>query len=272
MPFDTTPHAVSLISAAVFRPGQEEIGFDRQVPTVPGALTYKTVTKEIGRKGLRYKDEATLLALMVTHRLLADQPKRSQSLNDATAVIVSSNFNNIDTVVQNARVIEEQHVDETSAMALPNASSNSVSATVAIVNQLRGINLMLCNGDDSGLDGFKLSRQLLASGRAQQVLLIGVEVTNAEVEALFPPAISRFHGAAAVLLGQEGDGASLRPTADAEHKSEVLLTRHDTEIRAGDSSGAEGVLRLALAHERTATFERVRFEANSGRSWELVRP
>lgn len=265
MPFDVQTTALSLVASAVYRPGQEEVPLDLQVPAAAVELGYKAVSKAIGRKGLRYKDEATLLSLMVTHKLFAALPARDAALDDATAVIVSSNFNNIDTVVQNARIIEAEHVDATSAMALPNASSNSVSATLSIVHQLRGPNLMLCNGEESGLDGFFLGRQLLAAGRARQVLLIGVEVTNPEVEALFGAVENRFHGAAAVLFGQVGEGMALRPAAPET----AGFGRAETEARSGAASGAEGVLRLALAAERARAADVARFEAGSQR-WELV--
>lgn len=266
MPFDVQTNALSLVAATVYRAGQEDIPFSRQVPAPAVTLGYKDVTKVIGRKGLRYKDEATLLSLMVAHKLFAALPDRSAELDDNTSVIVSSNFNNIDTVVENARTIEAEHVDATSAMALPNASSNSVSATVSIVHQLRGPNLMLCNGEDSGLDGFFLARQLLAAGRAQQVLLIGVEVTNPEIEALFNAVDTRFHGAAAVLLGQPGEGIALRAAPEAGSG----LCRDDTEARSGAASGAEGVLRLVLAAERANASDTARVTAGA-QLWELVR-
>lgn len=271
MPFDAISSPTLLLASAVYRPGQEEAALSGQKPAAPVTLGYKTVAKALNRKGLRYKDEATLLALMATDRLLSTLPARAPALNDATAVIVSSNFGNIDTVVENARTIETLHVDATSAMALPNASSNVVSATVSIVNQLRGVNLMLCNGEDSGLEGMFLARQLLASERARQVLLIGVEVANDVIDALFKPTGQRFHGAAAVLLGRPEDaseGALHLRLVEAARSAP--LARRDTEALSGPASGAEGVLRLALAAERAARVEAVAF-ADGPRIWELRR-
>lgn len=264
MPFDIPTTALSLIASAVYRPGQEDVALDAQVPAASVELGYKAVTQAIGRKGLRYKDEATLLALMVVHRLFAGLPERPAELDDATSIIVSSNFNNIDTVVQNARLIDSEHVDATSAMALPNASSNSVSATVSIMHRLRGPNLMLCNGEESGLDGFFLARQLLAAGRARQVLLIGVEVGNPDVDALFGTVETRFHGAAAVLLGPAGEGRALRTVPEAT----PAIGRDETEARSGAASGAEGVLRMVLAAERAAAGTSAHF-ADGPRTWEL---
>ena len=271
MPFDTPSIPVVLMGSAVYRRGQEDRVLARQEPASPVTLDYKTVGQALNRKGLRYKDEATLLALMVTQRLLASLPERARDLNDATAVIVSSNFGNIDTVVENARIIKAQHVDATSAMALPNASSNAVSATVSIVNQLRGVNLMLCNGEDSGLDGFTLARQLLASRRARQVLLIGVELTNEAVETLFSPAEDkRFHGAAAVLLGRPEDaGEGALQLCAAGAAACAPLGRGDTEALTGPASGAEGILRLVLATERATASVAAVAIADGPRVWEL---
>ncbi len=242
----------SLLGSAVFRPGQEDAALDAQKPSAAVELTYKTVTKATGRKGIRYKDEATLLALMVVHRLLAGRPQMPAQLSDRTAVIVSSNFNNIDTVVNVARQIEAEHVDATSAMALPNASSNAVAATISILFQLRGVNLMLCNGPDSGLDAFDLGRQLLDSGRAAQVLIVGVEVHNEVVETVFEPGLKRFHGAAAVLLGASDVSSGLKITRQKPESAQTArrIDRGTITQRCGEASGAEGVLRMVLAHER----------------------
>lgn len=259
MQHSDTTKTYSLLGSAVFRPGQENAALDAQEPSGAVGLTYKTVSKATGRKGLRYKDEATLLALMAVHRLLGDASRMPAPLRDRTAVIVSSNFNNIDTVVDVARQIEAEHVDATSAMALPNASSNAVAATISILFQLRGINLMLCNGHDSGIDAFDLGRQLLDSGRAAQVLIVGVEVHNAAVETVFEPGLKRFHGAAAVLLGAGEDNSGLKITRQQPAAAEraCQIDRGTITERCGEASGAEGVLRMVLAYERARAGQRV---------------
>jgi len=244
MPFDTLETSLDVLETAVFRPGQLDQPLHAQVASEAVRFGYKEVTKGTGIKGLRYKDEATLMAVMAVHRIVAKLGDEAQDVKDRTAIIVSSNFGNVDTVVEVARQIHETHVDDTSAMALPNASSNSVSATLSILFQFRGINLMLCNGDNGGEDGVSLAEQLIASGRADRVLLVGVEVDNETVRSLFPTDRARFHGAAAVMLGSKSQGLSRGEGSRVQH-----LDPEDVEARCGLASGAEGVLRLVLASE-----------------------
>lgn len=230
----------AMIVGAVYRPGQEDVPLTKQKPADAVELSYKTVAKELGYKGLRYKDTATLMALMAVSRVYKEMQEEDISLRKHTAVIVSSNFNNIDTVVDVARQIEAEHVNATSAMALPNASSNSVAATISIVFQLKGMNLMLCNGETSGEDALVLAEQLLDSGRAKRVLVVGVEVNNSTVRDLFPSNGLRFHGAAAVLLE--------RNTKKVKEEA-LYASAQDVVALCGDASGATGVLRLLLSAE-----------------------
>lgn len=261
MPLDMRQTEYTLIAGSVYRPGQLDVPLRDQHPAAPVELTYKTVAKALGRKGLRYKDEATLMSLMAVAGL--GDALGTPEQRERTAVIVSSNFNNIDTVVQVARQIEAEHVDATSAMALPNASSNAVAATIAIVFQLRGTNLMLCNGDRSGEDAIGLAQQLLAAGRADRVVVVGVEVDNADIRTLFPDVAHRFHGAAAVLLGDQADARRVRPVMDAAFSA---TDRAATERVCGEASGAEGILRLLLAAECDSPV------LMGAHTWQLVSP
>ena len=263
MAFDTTLNGGRICAASVFRPGQLDTPLAKQTAGEPVRFGYKEVTKATGIKGLRYKDEATLMAVMAVHRLLETLGEEDQAIKDRTAVIVSSNYGNVDTVVEVAEQIAATSVDDTSAMALPNASSNSISATISILFQLRGVNLMLCNGDRGGEDGFELARQLIAAGRADRVMLVGVEVDNAVVRALFPTNRQRFHGAAAVLLAAEGAAPELVPG-----KAEAPIGRATIEARCGYASGAEGILRLALARDAFGSGEAVAVSM-CGQTWEL---
>jgi len=151
----------------------------------------------IGGRGLRYKDRATRLALLAATYALEQAGLSGVEPDEATGVVVSSNFGNLDTVCRVARVIRAEGVRGTSPMDLPNASSNVIASSVAIKFGLRGPNLMVCNGATSGLDAMYWASVLIGSGRVRRVLAIGVETSNPTVGELVG---TMFDGAAALVL------------------------------------------------------------------------
>lgn len=239
----------------------------------------------IGKKGLRYKDRATQLALTC-----ADEALRASGLlgedgltvsGESIAVLIASNYGNVDTV---CAIVETIAADGSagglSPMDTPNASSNVVASTLAVKYGLRGPNLMLCNGPTSGLDAVRWAAALIGSGRAERALVLGVEPDNAAVRKL-AGADRLIDGAAAVVLERPGLGpargaaelasvgstvrtagvrrcldrlgAADRPAvwfspggaADAELLPEV--PRHDLTGVWGEASAALGVLQCAGA-------------------------
>lgn len=163
-------------------------------------------TPELGR-GLRYKDRATKLALLAADRALrsAGAGEDRAGRAETTAVVASSNFGNLDTVCEVASVIAGSSVTDTSAMELPNASSNVIGSSIAIRHGLRGPNVMLCNGAASGLDAVHLARTLLAARRADRVLVVGAEAAGT--------AAARWHG---LSTDELFDGAAALVLEDAE--------------------------------------------------------
>ncbi|MFI1227158.1 MULTISPECIES: beta-ketoacyl synthase N-terminal-like domain-containing protein [unclassified Streptomyces] len=167
----------------------------------------------IGKKGLRYKDRATQLALCC-----ADEALRDAGLLDGTgltvpgetvAVLVASNFGNVDTVCKVVDIIaEDGATGGISPMDTPNASSNVIASTLAIKYGLRGPNLMMCNGPTSGLDAVRWAAALIAAGRADRALVLGVEPDNEMVRRL-TGASRVVDGAAAVVL-ESADAAAGR--------------------------------------------------------------
>jgi 3-oxoacyl-[acyl-carrier-protein] synthase II len=162
-----------------------------------------------GAKGMRYKDEATRLALAAA----ADALTRAGLLRsagpgdpgpsvpgDAVATVVSSNYGGLETVCRAAAVIAENTVTGLSPMDLPNASSNVAASSVAIRFGLRGPNLTVCNGATSGLDAVEWGRRLIESGRARWAVVVGVEVADEAVRRLLGEPGRLFHGAAALVL------------------------------------------------------------------------
>ncbi|WP_432074149.1 beta-ketoacyl synthase N-terminal-like domain-containing protein [Streptomyces wuyuanensis] len=281
---------------------------------VPGALDPTDLTTRaasgaepvdpaarIGKKGLRYLDQVTRLALCAARDALnaaglmtgdarltttGGAPAVAAELlvpAESVAVVVSSNFGNLDSVCEIATTIAADGGTRLlSPVYAPRLSSNVTASEIAIRFGLRGPNLMVCNGPTSGLDALHWAMVLLSGGRARHVLVVGAEPANDVVRRLTGHE-HPFDGAAAlvletpaaaaerdvpVLAGADGyvrtGGLSScvsalggtpsvwfapPPTAD------VLagVPRHDLENRWGPASGALGVLQVAAAVGHFAT-------------------
>ncbi|GAA3228902.1 beta-ketoacyl synthase N-terminal-like domain-containing protein [Nonomuraea helvata] len=139
--------------------------------------------------GLRHKDRASRLALRAARRAL-----RGVTLPaSGTAVIVSSNLGNLDTVCEFVDTIGKETVIGLSPMRVPHMSSNVTASWIALDHGLRGPNITLCSGTTSGLDAIFWATALLAAGRAEVAVVVGVEPDTAPV--------ARLHGGTARLDG-----------------------------------------------------------------------
>ncbi len=192
--------------------------------------------ERIAGKGLRYRDRATQLALVAAHDALADaglcRAGRLTVAAEQVAVLASSNFGNLDTVCSVADTLATGGVTETSPMDLPNASSNVVASSVAIRHGLTGPNLMVCNGATSGLDALHWAEVLIAVGRVEYALVIGVETSNAQVAALCG-GTALLDGAGAVVLARSGGELRLD-----RHVRADALASCAAELTAGTAIGA----------------------------------
>ncbi|MBM2619525.1 hypothetical protein JIG36_28620 [Actinoplanes sp. LDG1-06] len=178
--------------------------------TVPSPEPANPAAQLPGR-GLRYKDRATQLGLAAARAALAD----AGLLGDAdellvppgeAGVVVSSNLGNADTVCRVVETIATEGTRATSPMDLPNASSNVIASSIAIRFGLAGPNVMLCNGETSGLDALFWAQSLLVSGRCKYVVTVGVEPDN--------PVVRRLTGRDRVLDGAAAVVLELAGTAE----------------------------------------------------------
>lgn len=245
----------------------------------------------LGKKGLRYLDQATKLGLCAARdalnasglmrgdaRLTGPNPSSADVEllvpGESVAVVVSSNFGNLDSVCEVVTVIAADGGTRlTSPVLTPRLSSNVIASEIAIRFGLRGVNLMVCNGNTSGLDAVHWAATLLASGRADHVLVVGVEPANDVVRRLTGHE-HPLDGAAALVVEKPGrDTAVLAELGDyartgdlagcvstltftpqaffpPESTSDDVLAgvpRHDLADRFGPASGALGVLQCAAA-------------------------
>lgn len=194
-------------------------GFGWEIPTfgarpsLTEALRHGPVEKPefapeltLGKKGLRYKERATLMALCAAKRALEHAgfvDDAGRKLDDPRfGVAVASNTGNLDTVCGAAETIRREHVNATSPMDLPNASSNIVASTVAIRFGLKALNLMICSGASASLDALIVAANAIRNGRAQRMLVASVETDGSALRSLLAgKRLEQDEGAAPVLEG-----------------------------------------------------------------------
>lgn len=230
---------------------------------------FDPVTALAGR-GMRHKDRASRFAVRAARRALEDAGLLGAPELGGAAVVVSSNFGNLDPVCDTVTTLTADGSTDISPMRVPQLSSAVSAAWIALDHGIRGPNLTLCNGASSGLDAVAAARNLIAAGRATAALVIGVEPDS--------PAVARLHqetggsrwvdGAVGLVIepvrhavrrgariraeiggyGRAGDERSAVRAAGAT----AVLRRLDGEptARFGRCSGALGVVQCALAVER----------------------
>lgn len=169
--------------------------------------------RKLGKKGLLYKDQATRLALCAAQDALvsAGWPVRELHSQVHAGVVAASNFGNLDTVCRVIDTLKAGGAGELSPMDVPNASSNVIASSAAIRFGCRAVNLMLCSGAASGLEALVVAANVLRAGRAECVLVIGVEPDTEHVRRL-----TSTRGADGVRLGSGAACVVLEPLSRAQ--------------------------------------------------------
>ena len=207
-------HGVAITGIGLEIPGVgaiEELVHSENVKCCPDLFAPE---KTLGKKGLRYKDRATKLALCAVWNALVDSGLPTDAgmmiCGEEFGVVVSSNLGNLETVCKSIDVIRTEGTSGLSSMDLPNASSNVIAASIAIRFQMQALNLMLCNGTTSGVDAVYLGANSIRTRRADKVVVVGVETPSAcgrklVCESSLKPdsteqELRLFDGAAAIIL------------------------------------------------------------------------
>ncbi|GKQ38402.1 beta-ketoacyl synthase N-terminal-like domain-containing protein [Streptomyces sp. A012304] len=197
---------LAVTGVAVALPGAADPGALLR-PAVAGADPVDPAAL-IGKKGLRFKDSATRLGLHLAHAALTDAgllgPDGPTVPGDRIGTVVSSNLGNADTVCRAVETIAKESTQALSPMDTPNASSNIIASETAIRYGLRGPNLTVCNGRSSGLDAVRWAAVLLRAGRADHVLVTGVEPDNEVTRRLIGGPVA--DGGAALVLSRTPTG------------------------------------------------------------------
>ncbi|MFJ4283626.1 beta-ketoacyl synthase N-terminal-like domain-containing protein [Streptomyces massasporeus] len=252
----TTGTTVVVSGAAVLLPGTDTVRALADGPSPGGAPVEPA--DHVGRKGLRYKDRATQLGYALTAAALKDAGLLGEDgltvPAPSTGIVASSNFGNLDTVARALDTIREETVTATSPMDLPNASSNVIASSAAIRYGLRGPNLMVCNGETSGLDAVHWAATMIAAGRAERFLVLGVEPDNDVVRRLLGGRHAIDGGAALVLESAAAAAtrsatvrAVLGPYSRGAESPDGPGRRWELPGHLGSASGACGVLQVAAA-------------------------
>ncbi|MEV7131041.1 beta-ketoacyl synthase N-terminal-like domain-containing protein [Streptomyces sp. NPDC093260] len=244
----------AVTGVAVALPGAHDAdGLLRPAPPGAGPVDPAAV---IGRKGLRFKDRATRLGLHLAHVALTDagllDGGRPTVPGDRIAAVVSSNLGNADTVCRVAATIAEESTSALSPMDTPNASSNIIASETAIRFGLRGPNLTVCNGQSSGLDALRWASVLLRAGRADHVLVTGVEPDNEVTRRLVGGPVA--DGGAAVVLSRTTAarparallGPLVRTARPADTAAALTRRRPDGRLWLGPGPLPPGARRIDL--------------------------
>ncbi|MFF4324216.1 beta-ketoacyl synthase N-terminal-like domain-containing protein [Streptomyces sp. NPDC001568] len=254
-----TGTAVVVTGAAVLVPGADTVRALADGPACGGAPVEPAA--HVGKKGLRYKDRATQLGYALTAAALRDAGLLGADEKDGllvaaagVGVVASSNFGNLDTVARALDTIREETVTATSPMDLPNASSNVIASSAAIRYGLRGPNLMVCNGETSGLDAVHWAVTIITAGRADRVLVLGVEPDNEVVRRLLGGGHAVDGGAALVVESRAAAAARsarvravIGPYSRGAGEVDARGRRWEAPAHLGKASGASGLLQVAAA-------------------------
>lgn len=141
---------------------------------------------ELAERGMRHKDRASKFTLRAADLTLRNAGLLGAPELASAAVVLSSNFGNLETVCDFAATIATGSSTDVSPMRMPHLGSQIAAAWVALAHGIGGPNLTLCNGASSGLDAVAWACKFLAAGRATAVLVIGVEPDT--------PPVARLHG------------------------------------------------------------------------------
>lgn len=222
----------------------------------------------VGKKGLLFKRPSERLGLSAVHRALGGVPVTGRrvkpDLAARTGVVASSNLGVVNTTAEVAQVVERGDLPSISPLDAPNVAANVLASTVAIWFGFGGPNVMVTSGHPAGLDAIGIAQLLIASDRADRVVVVGVEPPGDVARELYShesPLAPPLVGAAACVVLQRpsscsglrvhpvqtltvptSTGSSPRPVLELGQEGPVDLNR-----AAGSLYGALGVAQVAVA-------------------------
>ncbi|WP_017573728.1 beta-ketoacyl synthase N-terminal-like domain-containing protein [Nocardiopsis halotolerans] len=206
----------------------------------------------IGRKGTRHLDRLTGFGLVACDLALqaTDAPPAAK---DRTGIVIGTSTGSVQSLSELARdTLLQERPYLINPSRFPNTVMNSCAGRIAIRNGFRGMNATLAAGRLSSLTAFRHARIALSQGRADRLLVGGVEELTA------PTAWAWYlsgglteetpvgEGGAVFDLGRGGDDAAVPGGADST-MAELLGCEVSFAARRGLSESLTRDIRVALA-------------------------
>lgn len=219
------------------------------------ALVDFTVREHLGRKGTSFFDRATALAMVAATAALADSDLVIDDDNrDRVGIVMGTTAGSVRSTSEYSR---ETFVNErpylVNPLIFPNAVMNCAAGQAAIWFGLRGVNATLAAGPMSALNALRYTRNLLACGYADALVVGATEEFSAQSAWAVHFAQQRFGGSTPV-----GEGSAMLVVEDAEAvraagrtpDAEILAVEvglHDPGDGAAPGAGLRECLRRALS-------------------------
>ncbi|MBK6691594.1 MAG: hypothetical protein IPG50_05240 [Myxococcales bacterium] len=155
-------------------------------PAVFEALAFDPA-KLLGDKGLRTLDRLTKLLIVSARLALHDAGlKKDGSLvalaPERTGVVTSNAYGSLEAITELDRVAQLEDARYINPAKFPNTVANSASGYVSIWEELRALNVAVCDGNCGGLDAVSVAEMQFTAERADAILVGGGEAMS---EALF---------------------------------------------------------------------------------------
>ncbi|WP_201294664.1 MULTISPECIES: beta-ketoacyl synthase N-terminal-like domain-containing protein [unclassified Nocardiopsis] len=132
----------------------------------------------VGRKGTRNLDRLTGFGLVSAKFALEAAPQGGDP--DRTGVVVTTSTGSTQSLVDLAGdTLLQERPYLVNPSRFPNTVLNCCAGQIAIWNGLRGANVTLAAGQCSGLNSFRHARMVLGLGRADRLVVGGVEELSA---------------------------------------------------------------------------------------------
>ncbi|CAM5663394.1 Beta-ketoacyl-[acyl-carrier-protein] synthase family protein OS=Streptomyces tendae OX=1932 GN=GUR47_36990 PE=3 SV=1 [Streptomyces tendae] len=203
------------------------------------------VKARLGRKGTKYVDRLTSFGLVACKELLesrAGAPGEAEAAR--TGVVLATNTGSVSThstLLYDTLTMDKPYL--VNPGRFPNTVMNSTSGQIAIRNGLRGLNATVAGGPSASLLAFRHARLALTLGRADRLLVGGVEELSA-------PAAWAWHRTGVLREGAAlGEGAAVftvqreRPAAPALAELLACEVRFTPDPRSYADGLADAVTR-----------------------------
>ncbi|MEV5612341.1 beta-ketoacyl synthase N-terminal-like domain-containing protein [Streptomyces sp. NPDC052225] len=182
------------------------------------------VKARLGRKGTKYLDRLTSLGLVACKELL--EADAGDAAPDRTGVVLATNTGSVSThstLLHDTLTMEKPYL--VNPGRFPNTVMNSTSGQIAIRNGLRGLNATVAGGQSASLLAFRHARLALTLGRADRLLVGGVEELSA-------PAAWAWHRTGVLREGAAlGEGAAVFTVQRERPAGAVLAELLACEVR-----------------------------------------